>query len=68
MPASTLLLLDADLPSGEVIRGVLAGVGYSVTSAGSADDAFRLAGDHQLVIIDVVTGPKSAADICREIR
>jgi pilus assembly protein CpaE len=68
VPASTLLLLDADLPSGEVIRGVLAGVGYSVTSAASADDAFRLAGDHQLVIIDVVTGPKSAADICREIR
>jgi CheY-like chemotaxis protein len=57
VPASTLLLLDADLPSGEVIRGVLAGVGYSVTSADSADDAFRLAGDHQLVIIDVVTGP-----------
>ena len=68
MPASTLLLLDADLPSGEVIRGVLAGVGYSVTSADSTDDAFRLAGSHQLVIIDVVTGPKSAADICREIR
>jgi pilus assembly protein CpaE len=51
-----------------VIRGVLAGVGYSVTSAESAEEAFRLAGDHQLVIIDVVTGPKTAADVCREIR
>jgi pilus assembly protein CpaE len=68
VPASTLLLLDTDPPSGEVIRGVLAGVGYSVTSAESADDAFRLAGDHQLVIIDVVSGPKTAADVCREIR
>src|SRR5207247_8304417 len=29
---------------------------------------FRLAGDNQLVIVDVVTGGKSAADVCREIR
>jgi pilus assembly protein CpaE len=68
VPASTLLLFDTDPPSREVIRGVLAGVGYSVTSAESAEEAFRLAGDHQLVIIDVVSGPKTAADVCREIR
>src|SRR6266542_6347863 len=68
VPASTLLLLDADLPSREVIRGVLAGVGYSVTAVETADEAFRLAGDHQLMIINVVTGKKTAADICREIR
>jgi pilus assembly protein CpaE len=68
VPASTLLLFDADPPSREVIRGVLAGVGYSVTSAESVEEAIRLAADHQLVIIDVVTGPKTAADVCREIR
>jgi len=61
VPASTLLLLDADLPSREVIRGVLAGVGYSVTAVETAEEAFRLAGDHQLVIIDVVTSPKAGA-------
>src|SRR6266568_9457875 len=68
VPASTLLLLDADLASREVIRGVLAGVGYSVTAVEAADEAFRLAGDNQLVIVDVVTGARSAADVCREIR
>jgi pilus assembly protein CpaE len=68
VPASTLLLLDSDLPAGDVIRSVLTGVGYSVTAAETTADAFRLAGDHQLVIIDVVTGQKTAADICREIR
>jgi pilus assembly protein CpaE len=61
VPASTLLLLDADLPSREVIRDVLAGVGYSVTAVETAEEAFRLAGDHQLVIIDVVTVPKTGA-------
>jgi pilus assembly protein CpaE len=68
VPASTLLLLDSDLASREVVRGVLAGVGYSVTAVETADEAFRLAGDNQLVIIDHVKGPKTAADVCREIR
>ncbi|TMD32043.1 MAG: response regulator [Chloroflexi bacterium] len=68
VPASTLLLLDADPASAEVIRGVLTGVGYALNLAQTGDEAFHLAGDHQLVIIDVVTGPRTAADVCREIR
>src|SRR5207247_6917078 len=68
VPASTLLLLDADPASAEVIRGVLTGVGYALNLTQTGDEAFHLAGDHQLVIIDVVTGPRTAADVCREIR
>ncbi|HET7031077.1 MAG TPA: AAA family ATPase [Candidatus Limnocylindrales bacterium] len=67
MPASTILLIEADQASGETIAPVLSGVGYSVTTSEPAD-AFGKVADHQLVIIDVVTGEKSAADVCREIR
>lgn len=68
MPASSLLLLESDAASRGVIAGVLGGVGYAVTPIQDSADVFTLAGDHQLVIIDVVTGPRSAADVCREIR
>lgn len=67
MPASTILLIEADPASGETIAPVLSGVGYTVTVADPAE-AFGKVADHQLVIIDVVTGEKSAADLCREIR
>lgn len=68
MPASTILLIESDTPSGESIAGVLTRVGYTVTTIADADEAFGKVADHQLAIIDVVTGPKSAVDICREIR
>lgn len=68
MPASTILLIESDAPSGESIAGVLTRVGYTVTTIADADEAFGKVADHQLAIIDVVTGPKSAVDICREIR
>ena len=67
MPASTILLIEADAASGATIAPVLSGVGYTVTVSEPAD-AFAKVADHQLVIIDVVTGEKSAADVCREIR
>ena len=68
MPASTILLIEADPASGELISSVLAKVGYNVTTIADADDAFGRVAEHQLAILDVVTGPKSAFDICREIR
>ncbi len=67
MPASTILLIEADPASGETIAPVLSGVGYSVTLSEPAE-AFGKVADHQLVIIDVVTGDKTAPDFCREIR
>ena len=68
MPASTVLLLDGDPTYAESIASALTSVGYTVTTAGDADDAFSKAPDHHIVILDVVTGPRSAADLCREIR
>ena len=68
MPASTVLLISADPAAGETISSVLTGVGYTVTTATDPDDAFGKVADHQLVIIDAISGDKSAADVCREIR
>jgi pilus assembly protein CpaE len=68
LPASTILLIEADAASGELINGVLAKVGYTVTTIADADEAFGRVAEHQLAIVDVVSGSKSAFDICREIR
>ncbi len=68
MPASTILLIDADPVAGETINAVLSGVGYTVTVSVDPDEAFALVGANQLVIIDVVGGDKTAIEVCREIR
>ena len=68
MPASTILLLEADSKSGELISGILTGVGYSVTTVGNPDEAFPLVVANHLVILDDITGAKTAIDMCREIR
>ncbi len=68
VPASTILLIEADPASGELISSVLAKVGYTVTTIADADEAFARVAEHQLAILDVVTGLKTAFDICREIR
>jgi pilus assembly protein CpaE len=68
VPASSILLLDADAAAAQSILPVLTGVGYTVTLTADADDAFSKVGDHQLVIIDVVVGSKPAAELCAEIR
>ncbi len=68
MPASTILLIDADSAAAETISSTLTGVGYSVTVSPDLDDAFQKIGDHQLVIVDVVSGDRTSVDVCREIR
>jgi pilus assembly protein CpaE len=68
VPASTILLIESDPALGETITSALSGVGYTVTLAATADEALANVGQHQVVIIDVVTGKKSALDICRELR
>jgi pilus assembly protein CpaE len=68
VPASTILLIEGDPALGETITAALSGVGYTVTVAADADEAFGQVANHQLVIVDVVSGAKSAVDICREIR
>ena len=68
MPASTVLLLDTDPAAGESIAAMLSAAGYKVTLTPDPDDAFVKVVEHQLVILDVTSGPKSAVEICREIR
>ena len=68
MPASTILLVETDPAAGEVITGVLSNVGYSLTTVTDADEAFRHASDHHLVIIDVLPQPSGSFELCREIR
>ncbi|MEA2518941.1 MAG: pilus assembly protein CpaE [Chloroflexota bacterium] len=68
MPASTILLIDADPAFSQTISSVLSGVGYTVTARADAATAFGDVATHQLVIIDVVGPDTSAADVCREIR
>ena len=68
MPAATILLLDADDAAAQSISSVLTGVGYTVTTVADADAAFLKVAEHQLVIIDVVIGLKSANELCAEIR
>ena len=68
MPASSILLLDNDEASAEAISSVLTGGGYTVTTTADADQAFADAVGYQLVILDVVTGPRTAVELCAEIR
>jgi pilus assembly protein CpaE len=68
VPASRILLFDSDAAAGEAIRTSLSARGYSVTLTGDADEAFAQAPEHQLAIIDIASGPRSAVDVCREIR
>jgi pilus assembly protein CpaE len=68
VPASTILLIDADAALAKTISDDLTRVGYTVTTIASPDDALSKVAEHQLAIIDVVTGSKTAFDVCREIR
>lgn len=68
MPAATILLVDADQSSIGAIADVLTGVGYTVTTVADADEALSKVAEHQLVILDVVSGSRSAVQLCAEIR
>ncbi|HET7727669.1 MAG TPA: AAA family ATPase [Candidatus Limnocylindrales bacterium] len=68
MPSSSLLLLDSETSSANLIAATLVKIGHEVTTVVEPDEAIRQAADHALVIVDRVTGPRSAIDVCREIR
>ena len=68
MPASSILLIENDLASGDVISNTLIKLGYAVTSFIDPDESFGHVAEHQLVIIDVVGGARTALDVCRELR
>ncbi|OGO52671.1 MAG: hypothetical protein A2Z32_08145 [Chloroflexi bacterium RBG_16_69_14] len=68
MPASTILLLATDAVAGESTAAILSGAGYTVTQTADPDEAFAKAAEHQLIILDVAGGERSAVEICSEIR
>src|SRR5689334_13064439 len=68
VPASSVLLIDADPASAESIATVLTGVGYSVTTSADPAEALPKVADHQIVIVDVIKGDRTGVDVCRDIR
>ena len=68
MPAARILLVDTDTAASSQILDILSGIGYTVTAISDPKDAFVHVGEHQLVILDVVSGAKSAVELCSEIR
>lgn len=68
MPASTILVIDADPAAADTISTILSGVGYTVTTEKDPKAALARVADHQLVIVGVAEGDTSGPEICREIR
>jgi pilus assembly protein CpaE len=68
VPSSSILLVGADAAAAKETADTLIGAGYAVTVVADADEAFRGASDHQVVVLDEIAGPRSAAELCREIR
>ena len=68
MPANSILLLDRDPASSELIQRVLSVGGTTVTVLDDAAAVIAVAADHTMVIIDVTDAATSAADVCRELR
>jgi pilus assembly protein CpaE len=68
LPARTILLLEADAAAADSITNTLARLGYNVTTVDDPAQAAELAASHELVILDVVAGTKTAVEVCREIR
>lgn len=68
MPSSAILLVETDPSAGDLIAGVLSRVGYNVTTVADRSEALARAAEHRLVIIDVLPGADSAAELCGEVR
>jgi pilus assembly protein CpaE len=68
VPASTILLLESDPSADETIPQILIGAGYTLTRTSDSEAAIALAADHQLLVIDVTGGPRSAIEICTQVR
>jgi len=68
VPASSILLLEHDAPSAELIQRSLTPGGAMVTVMADAAATIAAAAEHTLVIIDVTDPSTTAADVCRELR
>ena len=68
MPASTILLVASDAEAGDVTKTILSGAGYAVTVVADAEQAMPKVAEHQLVILDISSGPTTAIEVCGQIR
>lgn len=68
MPTSSILLLDRDPASAELIQRALLASGALVTVVDDAAAAIAAAVEHTMVIIDVTDPAMSAAEVCRALR
>lgn len=68
MASSAILLLSSNAEAAAAAAEVLRAIGHDVTIVADPDDAVRRAGDVALVAIDAVDPPRSALDVCAEIR
>jgi pilus assembly protein CpaE len=68
VPASTILLLESEPSAGETISSILSTAGYTVTMTEDPAAALEQAAAHQLVILDVTSGPRTGVQVCREFR
>jgi pilus assembly protein CpaE len=66
--ASSILLVETDPAAGDVITDLLSQVGYSVTTVTTADESFKRAAEHHLLILDVLGEQSTSVELCREIR
>ncbi len=68
MPTTTILLLSAAAESVESIAAALRTAGHVVTVMVDPEDAVRRASEFAMVVIDAVEPPRTAVDVCAEIR
>jgi DNA-binding response OmpR family regulator len=68
LPASTILLLENDPATDTSIADILTAAGYTVTRTSRPSEALEVATEHQLLIIDLADGPRSAIEVCLEVR
>jgi pilus assembly protein CpaE len=68
VPASSILLLASAGAADESVAAILTSAGYTVTQTADPEEALAKAAEHQLVVVDVTKGPKTTAEVCKEIR
>jgi pilus assembly protein CpaE len=65
---TSILLLSAVAEAAEPMVAALRAAGHEVTTVADAEEAIRRAGEFNLVTIDAVQPPRSATEVCGEIR
>ena len=68
MPTTSILLLSAAAEADSATAAVLRAGGRVVTTLADPDEAIRRAGEFTLLVLDTVDPPRTAVEVCSEIR